>query len=67
MKYLIKAETCCGSISDWVEAENIKEAKLKTAHKLKLMGREEVVGRKPNFSEFRISKNSDTFIKLRED
>ena len=67
MKYLIKAETWSGSITETIKAKNIELAKSKMAKSLQLTGLEEVRHSKPTFSEFRISKNSDPFIKLWKD
>ena len=64
MKYLIKAETWSGSITATIKAKNIETAKSKMAKSLQLTGLEEVRHSKPIFSEFRISKNNDPFIKL---
>lgn len=64
MKYLVKAETWSGSITVTIKAKNIEAAKRKMAESLRLTGCEEVRHSKPNFSEFKISKNSDPFIKL---
>ena len=64
MKYLIKAETCSGSITVTIKAKNIELAKRKMAYDLRFAGWEEVIDRSPYISEFRISKNSDPFIKL---
>ena len=67
MKYLIKAETWSGSITETIKAKNIEAAKRKMAHNLNFAGLEEVRHSEPNFFEFRISKNSDSYIKLWED
>ena len=67
MKYLIKAETWSGSNTETIKAKNIELAKSKMAKSLQLTGLEEVRHSKPIFSEFRISKNSDSYIKLWKD